>query len=103
MVIDPNLYDLERVEVLRGPQGTLYGSGSMGGTLKLVTAQPQLNAFGAGVELTGSHTQGASDNGTVDFMINLPLIDDHLALRVVGTSEHNSGWDRSRGAQQFPI
>ena len=103
VVIDPNLYDLERLEVLRGPQGTLYGSGSMGGTVKLVTAQPQLNTFGASVELTGSHTQGASDNGTVDFMLNLPLIDDHLALRLVGTSEHNSGWIDRVVLGNFPL
>src|ERR1700722_19527206 len=42
VVIDPGLYDVDRVEVLRGPQGTLYGSGSMGGTIKIVTAQPKL-------------------------------------------------------------
>ncbi len=103
VVIDPNLYDLDRVEVLRGPQGTLYGSGSMGGTVKLVTAQPQLNTVEASVELTGSHTQGANDNGAVNFMVNLPLIDDHLALRVVGTSEHNSGWIDRVVLSDFPL
>ena len=45
VVIDPDLFDLNRVEVLRGPQGTLYGSGSMGGTVKLVTNEPKLNVF----------------------------------------------------------
>ena len=45
VVIDPNLYDVDRIEVLRGPQGTLYGSGSMGGTVKVVTAQPKLHQF----------------------------------------------------------
>jgi outer membrane receptor protein involved in Fe transport len=103
VVIDPNLYDLDRVEVLRGPQGTLYGSGSMGGTVKLVTAAPQLNTFGAGVELTGSHTQGANDNGDVNFMLNLPLLDDHVALRLVGTSEHNSGWIDRIVENDFPL
>ncbi len=43
VVIDPDLYDLDRVEVLRGPQGTLYGASSMGGTIKLLPNQPQLN------------------------------------------------------------
>lgn len=103
VVIDPNLYDLERVEILRGPQGTLYGSGSMGGTVKLVTAAPQLNTFGASVELTGSHTQGGNDNGDVNFMLNLPLIDDHVALRLVGTSEHNSGWIDRIVENNFPL
>src|SRR5271170_7046028 len=45
IVIDPDLYDLDRIEVLRGPQGTLYGSGSMGGTIKLITNQPKLNTY----------------------------------------------------------
>jgi iron complex outermembrane receptor protein len=104
VVIDPNLYDLDRVEMLRGPQGTLYGSGSMGGTVKLVTAQPQLDKFDGSVELTGSHTQGASDNGAVNFMLNLPIIDDAVALRLVGTSLHNSGWiNRDVLGTNFPL
>jgi len=104
VVIDPNLYDLDRVELLRGPQGTLYGSGSMGGTVKLLTTQPQLNAFDGSIELTGSHTQGASDNGDVNVMLNLPIIDDRVALRLVGTSLHNSGWiDRDVLGNNFPL
>src|SRR5579863_408916 len=51
VVIDPSLYDLNRVEVLRGPQGTLYGSGSMGGTIKLVSNQPNLTQYQASAEL----------------------------------------------------
>src|SRR5579862_6393544 len=54
VVVDPDLYDLNRVEVLRGPQGTLYGSGSMGGTVKLVTNAPQLNELRGSAELIGS-------------------------------------------------
>ena len=104
VVIDPNLYDLDRVEMLRGPQGTLYGSGSMGGTVKLITAQPELGKFDGGIELTGSHTQGASDNGAINAMVNLPLIDDSVALRIVGTSLHNSGWiDRDVLGSNFPL
>jgi iron complex outermembrane receptor protein len=104
VVIDPNLYDLDRVEMLRGPQGTLYGSGSMGGTVKLVTAQPELGKFGGSIELTGSHTEGGNDNGAVNAMLNLPLIDDSVALRVVGTSLHNSGWiNRDVLGAGFPL
>ena len=57
VVIDPNLYDLNRIEVLRGPQGTLYGSGSMGGTIKLVPNAPDPKAFDASGELILGHTQ----------------------------------------------
>src|SRR5580692_10946722 len=53
VVIDPDLFDLNRVEVLRGPQGTLYGSGSMGGTVKLVTNDPVLNKFEGSVDAFG--------------------------------------------------
>ena len=55
-VIDPTLFDLNRVEVLRGPQGTVYGAGSMGGTIKLVSNQPDPNKFDASAELIGSGT-----------------------------------------------
>src|SRR6202163_522054 len=57
VVIDPNLYDVARVEVLRGPQGTLYGSGSMGGTIKIVSAQPKLNRFEGSAQTTVSNTE----------------------------------------------
>src|SRR5207244_2035639 len=63
-VIDPSLFDLSRVEVLRGPQGTLYGAGSMGGTIKLVTNPPNPRALAADVEGSGSGTVGAGLNHT---------------------------------------
>src|SRR6266446_550044 len=70
-VIDPSLFDLNRVEVLRGPQGTLYGAGSMGGTIKLVTNQPDPHAFGANVEVIGSGTIFISGfNPTENVMLN---------------------------------
>src|ERR1700719_543537 len=58
VVIDPDLFDLNRVEILRGPQGTLYGAGSMGGTIKLVTNQPDPQRFSANLEGIGSGTNG---------------------------------------------
>jgi outer membrane receptor protein involved in Fe transport len=91
VVIDPDLYDVDRVEVLRGPQGTLYGSGSMGGTVKVITNQPKLNTFEGSFQGTLSDTQGGSGNGGGSVMLNVP-IGDTLALRVVGTDTYRSGW-----------
>jgi outer membrane receptor protein involved in Fe transport len=91
VVIDPDLFDVDRIEVLRGPQGTLYGSGSMGGTVKVITNQPKLGAFEGAVQGTLSDTQGGSGNGGGSLMLNLP-IGDTLALRVVATDTYRSGW-----------
>src|ERR1700678_318717 len=82
LVIDPNLYDIDRIELLRGPQGTLYGSGSMGGTVRVLTNQPKLDTFEGSVQGTLSDTQGGSGNGGGAFMLNLPVAET-LAKRVV--------------------
>src|SRR5579859_7073868 len=105
VVIDPTLYDLNRVEVLRGPQGTLYGSGSMGGTVRLITSQPDATAFYASTQAILSGTEGGGFNHTVNAMINIPLIEDKLALRLVGTEAYTSGWiDRIVAAPgAFPL
>jgi iron complex outermembrane recepter protein len=91
-VIDADLFDLNNVEVLRGPQGTLYGSGSMGGTIKLVTNQPKLGEFDAATDTTVSETSGqGSTNGSGSLMLNIPL-GDIAALRTVTTAKYISGW-----------
>jgi outer membrane receptor protein involved in Fe transport len=90
-VIDPQLFDLSDVEVLRGPQGTLYGAGSMGGTIKLVTSPPKLNVLEGSADINGSGTEGGRANGGGSLMLNLPL-GDIAALRVVGTEKYTSGW-----------
>jgi outer membrane receptor protein involved in Fe transport len=93
VVIDPNLYDIERVEVLRGPQGTLYGSGSLGGTVRIITAQPNLQQIQASVDVSGSGTDGANKpNGSGNVMVNIPLVADQLALRVVASENYDAGW-----------
>jgi iron complex outermembrane recepter protein len=92
VVVDPDLYDLSRIEVLRGPQGTLYGSGSMGGTVKLVTNAPQLSQFASTAEVLASGTVGGGFNRGGNLMLNVPLIDDQLALRIVATDKFTDGW-----------
>ena len=103
VVISPSLYDLNRIEVLRGPQGTLYGSASMGGTVRLITNQPDTNSFQATAESILSGTEGGSFNHDDNVMLNIPLVDDELALRVVGTENFTSGWIDRIVANPFPL
>ena len=102
VVIDPNLYDIERVEILRGPQGTLYGSGSMGGTVRVLTNQPKLDIFEGSVQGTGSYTDGGSGNGGGNLMLNFPL-GDQFAARVVLSDQYRSGWIDNITVQPFPV
>jgi iron complex outermembrane recepter protein len=92
VVIDPDLYDLNRVEVLHGPQGTLYGASSMGGTVKLVPNPPQLGVFAAtGEQVVSDTASGGSINHQENAMVNLPL-GSTAALRLVGSFSNDSGW-----------
>lgn len=90
-IIDPKMYDLERVEVLRGPQGTLYGSSSMGGTVRLITRQPVLGEFESSAGADVSSTTGGGTNFRVNGMVNAPL-GDSVALRVVASHTDNDGY-----------
>ncbi len=103
VVIDPDLYDLSRVEILRGPQGTLFGSGSMGGTIRLISNQPNLTEFQSTVRSVLSGTDGGGFNHNDNLMVNLPLIDNILALRVVGSENETSGWIDRIVANPFPL
>lgn len=77
------LRDIDRVEVLRGPQGTLYGSGSLGGTIKLITRKPDFDGFTAIVSGSGSKTDGSNgENWNGDLVLNMP-VSDTVAMRVV--------------------
>ena len=91
-ILDPNLYDVERVEFLRGPQGTLFGSSSLAGAMRIITRSPDLDEFQASVlvdfGLTGSDSFRQRYNG----MVNIPLLEDRVALRAVGFYRHEEGW-----------
>ncbi len=80
---DLELYDLNRVEVLRGPQGTLFGSGSVGGTVRYISNQPDLSGSYGDVEVTGNSIDGGATGGNVSGMFNMPM-GSTAALRVVG-------------------
>lgn len=89
---DPTILDLERVEVLRGPQGTLYGGSAMGGAIKFVTHDPSLDAF----ELTSGAEVATTRDGDPSFevngVLNLPLMSDRLAVRMAGLYRDNGGY-----------
>ncbi len=104
---DPRVFDMERLEVLRGPQGTLYGSSSMGGTIRVVTNRPRADRFESKVESTVSTTAGGSESLSLNGMLNLPLVEDRLALRMVGMLRNEGGYiDRdprlATGSPQLP-
>ncbi len=92
IVISPALYDLNRVEVLRGPQGTLYGSGSMGGTIKMVPNAPNPDAVEASAETVLADTDHGGFDHAENAMVNLPFGAGMAALRLVGSYSHDSGW-----------
>jgi outer membrane receptor protein involved in Fe transport len=89
---DIRLYDMDRIEVLRGPQGTLYGASSMSGTIRFIPKSPDLNNLGGYVTAEGSETSHASGNYNFNGAINLPIIDGLLALRMVGWKIYDSGY-----------
>jgi outer membrane receptor protein involved in Fe transport len=90
--VDIKLTDMERVEILRGPQGTLYGDGSLGGTVRNIPRAPNLQRFEGQVKAGYSQTaEAGDDNSEAQAVLNLPLIADELAVRIVGYNYDNSG------------
>jgi outer membrane receptor protein involved in Fe transport len=87
-----DFYDMNRVEVLRGPSGTLYGLGSLGGTIKVLTNDPALDKYEGSVRVTGGQTANAYGDYSGDMMFNAPLVDDVLAVRGVLSYKHQSGY-----------
>lgn len=92
VTFDPDIYDVDRVEVLKGPQGTLYGSGAMGGTVRVIGRQPQLDYFEGSVAATVSDVSHGGNNARVDTMLNVPLVNDLMAFRVSAGYREDAGW-----------
>lgn len=88
---DLSLYDLERIEVLKGPQGTLYGEGAMGGAIRMILNRPNPEEFEASIESTVSDTENGDINYTVRGMVNVPL-GENWAARFVGSYRDDSGY-----------
>ncbi len=90
--LDLQLVDLERVEVLRGPQGTLYGQGSAGGTVRFITRRPDLNSFSGAFDVTGYATRHGDFSEKVTGHVNIPIVQDVLGVRISGTLANLGGW-----------
>jgi len=89
---DPRLIDIERLEALRGPQGTLYGASSQSGTLRVITNKPDPAEFDAWVDGQVSTIQDGGTGYDLSAMVNIPLVEDRLALRLVGFTAEDAGF-----------
>ncbi|MGW8202907.1 TonB-dependent receptor domain-containing protein [Sphingomonas bisphenolicum] len=96
---DLKLYDVGRVEVLEGPQGTLYGAGSLGGIIRVMPNAPNLAEYGGQMSAGLSATQHGDPGGDISATLNLPIVAEKLALRVVGYGVRDGGYidDVNRG------
>jgi len=92
--------DLERIEVLPGPQGTLFGASSQSGTIRLITNKPRHDSFAAGFDVSYSVTRGGEDSTSVQAYLNMPISDD-FAVRIAAYSDSAGGWiDNVPGSYQ---
>ncbi|WP_296615579.1 TonB-dependent receptor [Sphingomonas sp.] len=94
--VDFAAVDLQRVEVLKGPQGTLFGEGAVGGVLRYITNDPALDKVSGSITLSGYTTQGGDPSGEATGVINLPLT-DKLGVRVTGLYKTLGGWIENVG------
>jgi iron complex outermembrane receptor protein len=88
--VDPGT--LQRIEVLRGPQGTLYGANALGGIVKYVVATPSLTHYSARIELDGTQVDGGGDGGGVHAMLDGPIIDGKLGFTLTGFDRVDPGF-----------
>ncbi|MBU0823426.1 MAG: TonB-dependent receptor [Alphaproteobacteria bacterium] len=91
-ILDPNLYDVERVEFLRGPQGTLFGSNSLAGAMRIITKSPDLDDFEASASVDIGLTGSSSVRQRYNAMVNVPIMKDEIGLRVTGYYRNEDGW-----------
>jgi iron complex outermembrane recepter protein len=89
---DLHLYDIQRIEVLNGPQGTTFGASSMAGAVRYITNKPDVNAFSGGADFDGGKIQNAQENWTYEGFVNIPLIEGTLGFRASAFSASNGAF-----------
>ncbi len=100
---DLKLTDIDAVEVMRGPQGALYGGGSLSGIYRIVTRKPDLQSYGADVTLDYGWTEGSSSSRSADGMVNIPLAEGISALRIVGYGDLDGGYLNNGDLRQADV
>ena len=102
--LDVYAADLERIEVLKGPQGSLFGASAMGGAIRYITAKPNLNDFQSGFSLSYATTKSGDDSASGQGFVNIPIIKDKLAVRLVVYNDSKGGYiDNVPATYQMPL
>src|SRR3990167_1492979 len=96
-ILDPTLFDVERVEILRGPQGTLFGANSLAGAVRILTKAPDPSKFEAAGLVDVGMVDGDALRQRYNAMVNVPLVKDELGLRLVGFYRDEDGWVDNAG------
>jgi iron complex outermembrane receptor protein len=100
--LDIHMYDIERVEALAGPQGTLYGASSQSGTVRIITKKPDPSHYSAGYSIEGNSISNGGIGHVLEGFVNIP-INDHTAVRLVGWQKHDAGYvDNLLGTRTYP-
>jgi outer membrane receptor protein involved in Fe transport len=100
-MLDVHIYDIARIEVLRGPQGTLYGASSEAGTIRIITNKPDPSGFYGGVDAEANAVRKGGIGGQLEGFVNMPL-GERAALRMVGWYRHDAGYiDNVQGSRTF--
>lgn len=99
---EANLFDVERVEVLRGPQGTLFGAGAMGGTIRILFNKASTTQSSGQVDVSGSHITHGSNGWWVKGAYGIPLIENFAGVRVAGWREHRGGYVDDGWVRRIP-
>ncbi|KRB85668.1 TonB-dependent receptor [Sphingomonas sp. Root710] len=97
---DLRLVDIDRIEVLRGPQGTLYGSGALGGIVRIVPNKPDLSRWSGMAAAEGSQVAHGGSGGAIEAVLNAPFISDKLALRLAAYADQGGGWIDDAGRRK---
>ena len=101
--LDIHIYDIERIEALAGPQGTLFGASSQSGNLRIITNKPDTENFAAGIDLGAFAVTGGDESYSLEGFVNLP-ISDNVAIRLVGWYLDEGGYiDNTAGTRNYTL